>query len=168
MDRRQFLQSSLGAAFVAPARGRAVERAGAGTAHRRPAPVPRKLVLDVYSKSLHWLRSADEVAQAAIEMVCGGVCPTVQPYPGHIDPARVAQELPAFVKRVRSHGLRVTQIKGPAITRRHRAERRSDHRRGGAGRLHALLARRLHLRPHEAARAAARCDQGCASNDSSA
>ena len=48
-------------------------------------------------------------------MVCGGVCPTVQAYPGHIDPAKVAQELPAFVKRVRSHGLSVTQIKGPAI-----------------------------------------------------
>ena len=48
-------------------------------------------------------------------MVCGGVCLTVQPYPGHIDPAKVAQELPAFAKRVRSHGLRVTQIKGPAI-----------------------------------------------------
>ena len=40
---------------------------------------------------------------------------TSAPYPGHIDPAKVAQELPAFVKRVRSHGLRVTQIKGPAI-----------------------------------------------------
>jgi hypothetical protein len=55
------------------------------------------------------------VAEAAIEMVCGGVCPTVQEYPGHIDPATVGQELPAFVKRVRSHGLRVTQIKGPAL-----------------------------------------------------
>jgi hypothetical protein len=47
--------------------------------------------------------------------VCGGVCPTVQDYPGHIDPAKVAQELPEFVKRVRSHGLKVTQIKGPAM-----------------------------------------------------
>jgi hypothetical protein len=81
-----------------------------------PASASRKLVLDAHSKSLHWLRSADEVAQAAIEMVCGGVCVTVQPYPGHVDPARVAQELPAFAARVRSHGLRVTQIKGPAIT----------------------------------------------------
>ena len=78
-------------------------------------PVTRKLVLDVHSRSLHWLRSPDDVAEAAIEMVCGGVCPTVQAFPGHIDPAKVAQELPAFVKRVRSHGLRVTQIKGPAI-----------------------------------------------------
>ena len=81
-----------------------------------PARVTRKLVLDAYSKSLQWLRSADDVAEAAIEMVCGGVCPTVQAYPGHIDPARVVQELPAFVTRVRRHGLRVTQVKGPAIT----------------------------------------------------
>ena len=52
--------------------------------------------LDVHSRSLQWMRSPDEVAEAAIEMVVPGVCPTVQAYPGHIDPARVAQELPAF------------------------------------------------------------------------
>jgi len=115
MNRRQFLQGSVGATLVGPL--------FADVAAQAPAPAPpitqptgRTLVLDAYSKSLHWLRSADEVAQAAIEMVCGGVCPTVQAYPGHIDPARVTQELPAFVKRVRSHGLRVTQIKGPPIT----------------------------------------------------
>jgi hypothetical protein len=79
------------------------------------AQAARKLVLDVHSRSLHWLRSPDEVGQAAIEMVCGGVCLTVQAFPGHIDPARVAQELPTFVKRVRSHGVSVTQIKGPSI-----------------------------------------------------
>jgi hypothetical protein len=79
-------------------------------------PATRKLVLDANSRALQWLRSADEVAEAAIEMAVGGVCPTVQAHPGHVDPAKVAQELPAFVKSVRSHGLRVTQIKGPAIT----------------------------------------------------
>src|SRR5438552_13710517 len=109
MDRRHFLQSSFGATVVGPLLGRMP-----GT--QAPARVTRKLVLDAYSKSLQWLRSADEVAEAAIEMVCGGVCPTVQSYPGHIDPARVVQDLPAFVTRVRSHGLRVTQVKGPAIT----------------------------------------------------
>jgi Xylose isomerase-like TIM barrel len=109
MDRRHFLQSSFAAAVVRPL-------LGSMPATQAPARVTRKLVLDAYSKSLQWLRSADEVAEAAIEMVCGGVCPTVQAYPGHIDPARVVAELPAFVTRVRSHGLRVTQIKGPAIT----------------------------------------------------
>jgi hypothetical protein len=111
MNRREFLQGSVGAALIGPLLG---DRA---LAQGQPAvaPATRKLVLDVHSRSLHWLRSPDEVAQAAIEMVVGGVCPTVQAFPGHIDPAKVAQELPAFVKRVRSHGLSVTQIKGPAI-----------------------------------------------------
>jgi hypothetical protein len=125
MHRREFLRASVGAAVIAPFVGDRGDRAAAqGQPPARPAapapaagaqPVTRKLVLDVHSRSLHWLRSPDEVAEAAIEMVCGGVCPTVQAYPGHIDPAKVGQELPAFVKRVRSHGLRVTQIKGPAI-----------------------------------------------------
>src|SRR5687768_10520266 len=122
MDRRQFLQGGFGAALAAPlfadrasAQPPAPSRAAEILAAYKPAPITRKLVLDAHSRSLHWVRTADEVAEAAIEMVCGGVCPTVQEYPGHIDPANVAQALPAFVKRVRSHGLRVTQIKGPAI-----------------------------------------------------
>jgi hypothetical protein len=120
MHRRQFLQGGLSAALLGPllaeAQGRTQPPAQPTPAAPAGAqPVTRKLVLDVHSRSLHWLRSPDQIAEAAIEMVCGGVCPTVQAYPGHIDPAKVAQELPAFVKRVRSHGLRVTQIKGPAI-----------------------------------------------------
>ena len=122
MDRRQFLQGGLGAALAGPlfadrasAQPPAPSRAAEILAAYKPAPITRKLVLDAHSRSLHWVRTADEVAEAAIEMVCGGVCPTVQEHPGHIDPARVAQELPAFVKRVRSHGLRVTQIAGPPI-----------------------------------------------------
>ena len=120
MDRRRFLQSSLGATIVGPlladvAAAQATAGAPAASASQAK-PATRKLVLDVYSKSLHWLRTPDEIAQAAIEMVCGGVCLTVQPAPGHINPARVAQELPAFAKTIRSRGLRVTQIKGPAIT----------------------------------------------------
>jgi hypothetical protein len=122
MHRRQFLRRSVGAALVAP-----LLRDVVGGQAPAPAPAParppagaqpavRALVLDANSRALQWLRSADEVAEAAIEMVCGGVCVTVQPFPGHVDPAKVAQELPAFVKRVRGHGLRVTHIKGPAIT----------------------------------------------------
>lgn len=117
MNRRAFLQGSLGATVAAPILAELTAAQG------RPqvtipatVPVTRTLVLDANSRSLQWLRTADEVAAAAIEMVCGGVCPTVLPYPGHINPARVTQELPAFVSRVKSHGLRVTQIKGPAIT----------------------------------------------------
>ena len=115
MNRRQFLGGSLGATLASPLLADIIT-AQAPAPAAVAAPVARQLVLDAYSRSLHWIRSADEVAQAAIEMVCGGVCPTVLPYPGHINPARVTEELPAFVNRVRSHGLRVAQIKGPAIT----------------------------------------------------
>jgi hypothetical protein len=115
MDRRQFLHGSLGATLVGPILGDIAQPQAPAPANR-PASGTRRLVLDAHSRSLHWLRSPDDVAQAAIEMACGGVCVTVQPYPGHVDPARVARELPAFAARVRSHGLRVTQIKGPPIT----------------------------------------------------
>jgi sugar phosphate isomerase/epimerase len=119
MDRRQFLRGSVGAALIAPF-VRNVAAQGQPPAPPRPPagaePLTRKLILDANSRALQWLRSADEVAEAAVEMVVGGVCVTVQPHPGHVDPAKVAQDLPAFVKRVRSHGLRVTQIAGPAIT----------------------------------------------------
>jgi uncharacterized membrane protein YgcG len=118
MDRRRFLQSSFSATLVGSLMADLTRAQAPPAAPALPAQVPvtRKLVLDAYSKSLHWLRSADEVAEATIEMVCGGVCPTVQAYPGHIDPARVTQDLGPFVSRVRKHGLRVTQIKGPALT----------------------------------------------------
>jgi sugar phosphate isomerase/epimerase len=111
MHRRQFLQGSIGAALAAP-----FLRELGWAQGRPPQPAPRKLTLDAHSRNLQWLRSADEVAQAAIEMACAGVCVTVQPHPGHVDPAKVTQELPAFVKSVRSHGLSVTQIQGPSIT----------------------------------------------------
>lgn len=122
MHRRQFLRGSLGAALVGPLLVDSLTAQSRGQATAppqtpRPTPAaPRKLILDANSRALQWIRSADDVAQAAVEMVCGGVCVTVQPYPGHVDPAKVAEELPAFVKRVRGHGLRVTQITGPAIT----------------------------------------------------
>jgi sugar phosphate isomerase/epimerase len=68
--------------------------------------------MDCYTRNLHWIRDHDQIAEAAIEMTCGGVQPTVQAYPGHIDPAKVGTELPAFVKTMQKHGLRVKQIRG--------------------------------------------------------
>ena len=119
MDSRQFLHGSLGATLVAPlfadlaiAQGPAPTPAPGAFAF---APITRRLILDADSRSLHWVRSADEVAKAAVEMVCGGVCLTVGSHPAHVAAARVSQDLPAFANRLRSHGLRVTQIKGPAI-----------------------------------------------------
>jgi sugar phosphate isomerase/epimerase len=115
MDRRAFLQTGVMATLAArvlsdttPLRAQA-PAAGPSTP---AAATPRRLIMDAYSRHLHWLRSADDIAEAAIEMTCGGVNPTIQPHPGHIDPAQVATQLPAFVKTMQKHGLRVKQVRG--------------------------------------------------------
>ena len=112
MDRREFLQNSIIATLAAGVM-KDVTLAGAQAAPAQgAAAAPRRLIMDAYSRHLHWLRTADEVAEAAIEMTCGGVNPTIQQYPGHIDPAKVTTELPVFVKTVEKHGLRVKQVRG--------------------------------------------------------
>jgi hypothetical protein len=116
MHRREFLQASVIASLAARVLGDTTlaraQQAPAATPPAGPAPTPRPLVLDAYSRCFHWLRSPDEVAEAALELTCGGVQPTVQAYPGHIDPAKVTTELPAFVNTMKKHGLRVRQIRG--------------------------------------------------------
>ena len=125
MDRREFLHTGIMAtlaarvlgdvAFAQPAQPPAAPApaAGAPPAAQAATPPPtRKLIMDCYTRNLHWIRDHDQIAEAAIEMTCGGVQPTVQNYPGHIDPATVASELPAFVKTMQKHGLRVKQIRG--------------------------------------------------------
>ena len=124
MDRREFFQTTViatiagkvlsdvtlaSASAKAPADKRDDAQSAAQPAVGAP---PRKLIMDAYTRHLAWLRTADEIAEAAIEMTCGGVNPTIQAYPGHIDPAKVAQELPPFVKTMQKHGLRVRQVRG--------------------------------------------------------
>jgi sugar phosphate isomerase/epimerase len=121
MDRRAFFQSSIVAALAAKVLGDSPAAwgqtpAAAPAAQPAAAPAPRKLIMDAYTRHLHWIRSPDEIAEAAIEMTCGGVNPTIQPYPGHIDPTKVGQELPAFVKTMQKHGLRVKQVRGGNAT----------------------------------------------------
>lgn len=114
MDRRAFLHTSVMAALAARVLSDTT-LARAQTPAPAPAaqtPTPRRLILDAYSRCLHWIRDLDEIAEAAIEMTCGGVQPTIQEYPGHIDPSKVVQELPAFVKTMQKHGLRVKQVRG--------------------------------------------------------
>ncbi len=101
MQRREFLSISTGVALAAAA--------GAQTS-RDPSA---KLKIDAYSRHLQWLRTADEVAVAAKEMGYDGVDITVRPKPGHVDPNRVAEELPPFVKTIREHGLQVATITAP-------------------------------------------------------
>jgi sugar phosphate isomerase/epimerase len=94
MDRRSFLQIGSVAALAAGGAARA----------------STKLKIDAYSRHLQWLRSADEVAEIAVEMGYDGVDITARPYPGHVDPSRVAQDLPPFVNAIRKRGLQVVEI----------------------------------------------------------
>ena len=118
MDRREFLHAGVIATLAGKVLGDAtLARAqapaqGAAAATAGPAATPRRLIMDAYTRHLHWIRSADEIAEAAIELTCGGVNPTIQQPPGHINPANVATELPAFVKTMQKHGLRVKQVRG--------------------------------------------------------
>ena len=94
MDRRQLLHSGIMATLAAkvlgdvalaeqgqpPTTPPATPPAGApAAAAAAPAPTapPRKLIMDCYTRNLHWLRDHDQIAEAAIEMTCGGVQPTV-------------------------------------------------------------------------------------------
>ena len=75
-------------------------------------PTTKRLTMDCYTRVLQWLRDPDEIAEAAVEMTFGGVEPTITGGSGHIDPAKVMTDLPAFVKVMQKHGLRVTQVRG--------------------------------------------------------
>jgi sugar phosphate isomerase/epimerase len=106
MYRREFLQTGMESLLAMTAAGIACAQT--------PAPgEPRKLKVDAYSRHLQWLRTADEVAEAVVEMGFDGVDITVRPYPGHVSPERVAQELPPFVNTIRKHGLQVVTITCP-------------------------------------------------------
>jgi sugar phosphate isomerase/epimerase len=94
MQRRNFLKASAAALAAQAAFGQA----------------SAKLKIDCYSRHLQWLRNADEVAEAAAEMGFEGLDITVRTYPGHVDPAKVAADLPPFVNAVRKHGLQVSAI----------------------------------------------------------
>jgi len=118
VDRREFFNASIIGTIAAKvlsdttlARAQTPAAAAQGGSPAA-AGAPRKLIMDAYTRHLHWLRNPDEIAEAAIEMTCGGVEPTVQNYPGHIDPTKVTTDLPAFVKAMQKHGLRVKQIRG--------------------------------------------------------
>lgn len=109
MNRREFLHSSAVAALA----HRVLQ--GKPPSVSRPASQPawsRPLIMDAYTRHLAWLRTPDEIAEAAIELTCGGVNPTIQEHPGHVNPVNVAQQLPVFVKTLRKHGLRVQQVRG--------------------------------------------------------
>jgi sugar phosphate isomerase/epimerase len=110
MNRRDFFELTAGALLAggAAAARPAVHAQSAASAGRTAAAAAMKV--DIYSRHLQWLRSADEVADAALEMGFDGVNLTVRPYPGHVEPDSVARELPPFVNTLRTRGLLVRSI----------------------------------------------------------
>ena len=110
MNRRDFFELTAGALLAGGTRAtRPLLNAQSATSVAQSSeggPVK----VDIYSRHLQWLRTADGVAEAAIEMGFDGVNVTVRPYPGHVDPDNVAQELRPFVNTLRKHGLLVRSI----------------------------------------------------------
>lgn len=89
MNRRQFLFTAGAAAAAASAE-------------------PRKLKVAIFSKHLQFLEG-EELAKGAAEIGFDGVDIAVREG-GHVEPARVAQDLPPLVKAIRAHGLEVPMI----------------------------------------------------------
>ena len=79
------------------------------------AEQPAPLKLDAYSRTLHWLRTPTEVAEACHQIGNTTIDLTVRPGSGHVDPAKVATDLPVFVKGLRAGGVEVSMI-APNIT----------------------------------------------------
>ena len=99
MDRREVLQ--VGAAVVASG------ALAGGAAQAQTAP---KLTLSAYSRTLHWLRTPQEVAAALNQIGNKTVDLTVRPGSGHVDPAKVKTDLPVFVKGLRAGGVDVSML----------------------------------------------------------
>jgi sugar phosphate isomerase/epimerase len=110
MERRDFLTLSGGAVAAVALPGSAF---GQGATAAPPAFA--KLRQDAYSRTLHWLRTPAEVAQACHEIGNPSIDLTVRPGSGHVDPAKVATDLPIFVKGLRDGGIEVSMI-APNIT----------------------------------------------------
>src|SRR5690349_3796322 len=100
VDRREF----LGAGAMAVAGAAIAARGVAQTA----GSSQRKLKLDAYSRTLHWLRTPHEVAQACHEIGNTTIDLTVRVYPGHVVPEKVKTDLPPFVKGLQAEGITVT------------------------------------------------------------
>lgn len=109
MDRRDFLTMSGAAIAVASLPKSALAQSGAASA------APAKLRLDAYSRTLHWLRTPSEVADACHQIGNPSIDLTVRPGSGHVDPAKVTTDLPVFVKGLRAGGIEVSMI-APNIT----------------------------------------------------
>jgi sugar phosphate isomerase/epimerase len=110
IDRREFLISAaaLTAGSIAKV-GEAQGKSGSSVA-AATAPSPTKIRIDAYSRTLQWLRTPEEVAEACHQIGNSTIDLTVRTYPGHVDPAKVVTDLPPFVKTLEKNGVTVTNI----------------------------------------------------------
>jgi len=108
MDRREVVGLAVAAA-VGTALGRTVSAQG-GARGAAPAGAAPKVKLDAYSRTLHWLRTPEDVAQVCHEIGNTTIDLTVRPYPGHVEPAKVKTDLPPFVNALKRNGITVSMI----------------------------------------------------------
>jgi L-ribulose-5-phosphate 3-epimerase len=103
MDRRTVLQ--WGAATLATS---ALAQFNLAQNTTSSAAQPRKLHVDAYSRTLHWLRTPGEVAEACHQIGNTTIDLTVRVYPGHVAPEKVKIDLPPFVNGLKRSGITVT------------------------------------------------------------
>ena len=77
-------------------------------AHAADEKAARKLKVAIFSKHLHFLRGED-LAKSAAEIGFDAVDLTVRKG-GHVEPERVAEDLPPLVKAIRAHALETPMI----------------------------------------------------------
>ena len=82
--------------------------AGAPLLFSRAASASPRLKVSIFSKHLQFL-AGEDLAQAAADLGFDGVDITVRKG-GHVEPERVAQDLPPLVATLRKHGLEVPMI----------------------------------------------------------
>src|SRR5262245_24402426 len=101
MDRRDLLK--LGAATL-------ITGVATKTGFGQTATAAKKIRIDAYSRTLHWLRKPEEVAEACHQIGNTTLDLTVRAYPGHVQPEKVKTDLPAFVKTLERNGITVTSM----------------------------------------------------------
>ncbi len=74
------------------------------------ASTVKKLKLDAYSRTLHWLRTPEEVAEACHEIGNTTIDLTVRTYPGHVLAEKVKTDLPPFVNTLKRNGVTVSSM----------------------------------------------------------
>ena len=100
MDRRELLKR--GAAVIAAA-------AMPKIAFAQTAPA-KKIRNDAYSRTLHWLRTPEDVAEACHQIGNTTIDLTVRASPGHVQPDKVKTDLPRWTRALKQNGVEVTSI----------------------------------------------------------